>query len=69
MKFINIHTHTNSDENFNILNCYPNSTDFKTPFSIGIHPWFINKNSIEDEVLFIKKSYFTKIVTQLANVV
>ncbi|MCD8410352.1 TatD family hydrolase [Tenacibaculum finnmarkense] len=60
MKFINIHTHTNSDENFSILNCYPNSTDFNTPFSIGIHPWFINKNTIEDELIFIKKKLLHK---------
>ncbi|MBE7649237.1 TatD family hydrolase [Tenacibaculum finnmarkense] len=60
MKFINIHTHTNSDENFSILNCYPNSTDFNTPFSIGIHPWFINKNTIEDELIFIKKKLLYK---------
>ncbi|MCG8733804.1 TatD family hydrolase [Tenacibaculum finnmarkense] len=60
MKFINIHTHTNSDENFSILNCYPNSTDFNTPFSIEIHPWFINKNTIEDELIFIKKKLLHK---------
>ncbi|CAL2077016.1 conserved hypothetical protein [Tenacibaculum dicentrarchi] len=60
MKFINIHTHTNSDENFSILNCYPNSTDFNTPFSIGIHPWFILEERIEDEVLFIKKKLLHK---------
>ncbi|MCG8749824.1 TatD family hydrolase [Tenacibaculum finnmarkense] len=60
MIFINIHTHTNSDENFSILNCYPNSTDFNTPFSIGIHPWFINKNTIEDELIFIKKKLLHK---------
>ncbi|WP_370408070.1 TatD family hydrolase [Tenacibaculum dicentrarchi] len=60
MKFINIHTHTNSDENFSILNCYPNSTSFNTPFSIGIHPWFILEEKIEDEVLFIKKKLLHK---------
>ncbi|SOU87343.1 TatD family hydrolase [Tenacibaculum dicentrarchi] len=60
MKFINIHTHTNSDENFSILNCYPNSTSFNTPFSIGIHPWFILEERIEDEVLFIKKKLLHK---------
>ncbi len=60
VKFINIHTHQNFKKDFNILNCYPNSTDFNTPFSIGIHPWFILEEKIEDELIFIKKKLLHK---------
>lgn len=58
MDFINIHTHKKSSvENvFSIENKYPISVDFSSPFSIGIHPWFINKNKIEEELLLIEQS-------------
>ena len=56
MGFIDIHTHKNySTENvFSIENKYPNSVDFSLPFSIGIHPWFINKNNIEKELFVVE---------------
>ncbi|CAM1334782.1 TatD family hydrolase [Tenacibaculum aestuariivivum] len=58
MKFINIHTHQNLnqnlEENFAILNRYPDETIFNTPFSIGIHPWFIDKKNVEKEINYIK---------------
>jgi TatD DNase family protein len=55
--FIDIHTHKNySAENvFSIENKYPNSVDFSLPFSIGIHPWFINKNNIEKELFVVEE--------------
>lgn len=40
---------------FSIENKYPNSADFTKPFSIGIHPWFINKENIDKELLIIEK--------------
>lgn len=40
---------------FSIENKYPNSADFLMPFSVGIHPWFINKDKIEEELLIIEK--------------
>jgi TatD DNase family protein len=62
MKFINIHTHSNSNSNsvISILNRYPNSKDFSIPFSIGIHPWYINKERINDEIDFIKEKLILK---------
>lgn len=55
--FIDVHTHKNSlSENvFSIENKYPNSLNFTTPFSIGIHPWFINKENLEKEFLVVEE--------------
>ncbi|QTD38705.1 TatD family hydrolase [Polaribacter batillariae] len=57
MTFIDIHTHQKSfaENVFSIENKYPNSVDFSSPFSIGIHPWYLNKNNIEEELLFVEE--------------
>ena len=57
MDFIDIHTHQqNRAENvFTIQNKYPTSVDFSKPFSIGIHPWFIKKESLQNELLLIEE--------------
>jgi TatD DNase family protein len=57
MTFFDAHTHTiSSDENvLSIINTYPNSTDFSQPFSIGMHPWFINKENLESEFLVVEE--------------
>lgn len=54
MKFINIHTHQKDSKNFSIVNCYPNSLDFSTPFSIGIHPWYINSKELQKDFLKVE---------------
>ena len=57
MVFFDVHTHKKASlENvFSIENTYPNSINFINPFSIGIHPWFINKDTIEEEFLIIEE--------------
>lgn len=57
MGFIDIHTHNLSNQNavFEIENCYPNTIEFTNSFSIGIHPWYINKEKTEEELSFIDK--------------
>lgn len=58
MKFINIHTHssTNNHSVLEIVNQYPNSfIDLKGHFSIGIHPWHINAASWKAELVFIEE--------------
>ncbi len=57
MDFIDIHTHKKqlSENVFSVANKYPVSLDFTSPFSIGIHPWFINKNKIEAELIILAK--------------
>tara|TARA_R110002126_G_scaffold142037_3_gene287549 strand:+ start:3052 stop:3696 length:645 start_codon:yes stop_codon:yes gene_type:complete len=60
--FVDIHTHQkNIAENvFSIENKYPTSTDFSQPFSIGIHPWFIKKESLQNELLFVQEKLHHK---------
>lgn len=57
MKFINIHTHSSSN-NANVLeivNQYPSSfSSNEKYFSIGIHPWYINQEKVEEELLIIE---------------
>lgn len=56
MLYFDVHTHTVClDKNvFSIENKYPNATNFSHPFSIGIHPWFINKENFEDQFLKVE---------------
>lgn len=56
MDFIDVHTHTFSSDKkvFSIVNTYPNSVNFSQPFSIGMHPWFINSDKIEEEILLLE---------------
>jgi len=55
--FIDIHTHISSIQKdvFSIENKYPNSTDFSTPFSIGIHPWYISENTLQNDIKIIEE--------------
>lgn len=57
MDFYNVHTHTFStaENEFSIENKYPNATNFSKPFSIGIHPWFIVEEKIEEELTFTEE--------------
>jgi TatD DNase family protein len=57
MIFFDVHTHNKiaTKNIFSIVNKYPNASGFTAPFSIGIHPWFINKDKIEEELLSIKE--------------
>jgi TatD DNase family protein len=58
MQFINIHTHS-SVKNSNVLeivNQYPNSFDASTAyFSVGIHPWYIDEASWQQELRIIEE--------------
>jgi TatD DNase family protein len=57
MKFINIHTHKFSDnpDYLEIVNQYPNEFDKSIPqFSIGIHPWYIIENEIDNYLKIIE---------------
>jgi TatD DNase family protein len=57
MVFFDVHTHKKiaSENIFSIENKYPNATDFTKPFSIGMHPWFVHKDKIEEDLLMIKE--------------
>ncbi|MDP5094220.1 MAG: TatD family hydrolase, partial [Polaribacter sp.] len=55
--FFDIHTHSTSILNqvFAIQNRYPTSNDFSSPFSIGLHPWFLKKETSENEILLLEQ--------------
>ncbi|WP_299010766.1 TatD family hydrolase [uncultured Tenacibaculum sp.] len=57
MQLIDIHTHTSSTQKdvFSIENKYPSSTNFSKPFSIGIHPWYISENSLQNDLKIVKE--------------
>ena len=57
MKFFNLHTHnfTNSDVVLELVNQYPNEFNNTIPFySIGIHPWHIVEDSIDEDLEIIE---------------
>ena len=57
MKFINLHTHKNSNnpENIDVVNQYPFEIDESIQYySTGIHPWKINENNIDQELSLIE---------------
>ena len=63
MKFVNLHTHfyTKSDSILEIVNQYPNEFSDKIPsYSIGIHPWHIDDNSINEDLKIIKSKLSLK---------
>ncbi|MCL9770082.1 TatD family hydrolase [Flavobacterium sp. HXWNR69] len=57
-KFINLHTHkfSNLPDVMEIVNQYPWEFDTSIPnYSIGIHPWYIDKNRLEADLKIIKQ--------------
>ena len=58
MKFINLHTHKSAKTPnvFEIVNQSPTEFDSHIPFySIGIHPWKINVNQVDNELKIIEE--------------
>lgn len=58
LKYINLHTHhfTNNNGVIEIVNRYPNELcENINNFSIGIHPWHINENTLETELKLIEQ--------------
>ncbi|PKB18405.1 TatD family hydrolase [Flavobacterium sp. 5] len=57
MKFFNLHTHkfTNQESVLELVNQYPQEFDASIPFySIGIHPWYIDKQRLEADLQIIE---------------
>ena len=55
--FINLHTHTSASdpEIVEIVNQYPSQIDSGLKhFSIGIHPWHIHQDQIDEEMGIIE---------------
>ena len=58
MQFFNFHTHhfTNQPNVLELVNQYPQEFDEKIPYySIGIHPWHIVEERIEDDLNIIER--------------
>jgi TatD DNase family protein len=58
MKYFNLHTHkfTNSSDILELVNQYPWEFDVTIPnYSIGIHPWYIDENRLENDLKTIEK--------------
>jgi len=58
MKYFNLHTHkfTNSSEILELVNQYPWEFDVTIPnYSIGIHPWYIDENRLENDLKTIEE--------------
>jgi len=56
MKFFNLHTHkfTNNPNYLELVNQYPWEFDTAIPnYSIGIHPWYIDENRLENDLKII----------------
>ena len=56
MRYLNLHTHSASgnDDVLEIINRYPHEVNELPPFySIGIHPWYIDKDNLEQQMMVI----------------
>lgn len=63
MEYFNFHTHqvTNQSNVLELVNQYPKDFDGGIPFySIGIHPWYIDENRIDEDLKIIEKKLQTK---------
>ena len=63
MEFFNFHTHqfTNQPNVLELVNQYPNEFDESIPFySIGIHPWYIKEDRIEEHLKIIEEKLQTQ---------
>ena len=59
MKFINLHSHISSGNpnHLEIINQYPAEINSNIPtYSTGIHPWYINKETIETDLKIINSN-------------
>ena len=62
MIFFNLHTHkfTNQDDIVEIVNQYPQEFDETIPnYSIGIHPWYIVEDRIDEDLAIIEDKLMT----------
>ena len=58
MQFFNLHTHkfTNNRNVLELVNQYPWEFDATIPnYSIGIHPWYIDENRLENDLKIIEE--------------
>lgn len=62
MEYFNFHTHqfTNQSDVLELVNQYPKDFDATIPFySIGIHPWYIDENELDEDLNIIEEKLQT----------
>ncbi|WET02654.1 TatD family hydrolase [Flavobacterium sp. YJ01] len=63
MEFFNFHTHhfTNQPDVLELVNQYPKDFDGSISFySIGIHPWYIDENRVDEDLKIIEEKLQTE---------
>jgi len=63
MDYFNFHTHqfTNQPDVLELVNQYPKDFDSSIAFySIGIHPWYIDENRLDDDLKIIEEKLQTE---------
>lgn len=58
VSYIDIHTHKEEipQNGWQMVNLLPQSSVVDTPFSVGIHPWYVSQNWLEEMPLVKEKS-------------
>jgi len=58
MGYIDMHTHHEPvlANVTSILHCAPDRVSFQRPFSVGIHPWFIQHDNLEEDLHLLKEA-------------
>ena len=70
MKFIDLHTHSfsNDDSLLEIVNQYPWEFNKEIPhYSIGIHPWYINESRLIEDLKIIEEKLSLKVCLALGE--
>ncbi len=63
MEYFNLHTHqfTNQKDVLELVNQYPKDFDESISFySIGIHPWYIDENRVDEDLKIIEEKLQTE---------
>jgi TatD DNase family protein len=69
--YINIHTHQTVENNFAIINLFPEDIKDMLPekyYSAGIHPWHVTKINSEEQLLIIEKAASFKNVLAVGEI-
>ena len=71
MKFINIHTHNFTANNFSVINLFPEDVDNIVPekfYSIGIHPWNVTKINIPEQLQSVSETGKSKNIIAVGEI-
>ena len=62
MQYIDLHSHIDTKADLTIVNLYPKNWDNSLPYyySIGIHPWYIEKSCLSNDFEIINRALVDK---------